>query len=54
MKVRYLVCISGQDFVRNANETNDKGEFVYYEVDEDEAKRLIDAGYAEAEKKKGK
>ena len=54
MKVRYLVPMGGVGFSYSPNEKDDKGNFVYYEVDEDEAKRLIDAGYAEAEKKKGK
>lgn len=56
MKVRYLVSMSGADYVRNANEKDEKGDFVYYEVEDDEAARLVEAGFAELETKtkKGK
>ena len=54
MKVRYLVPMGGVGFAYSPNEKDDNGNFVYYEVDEEEGARLIEAGFAEEEAKKTK
>ena len=54
MKVRYLVPMGGVGFSYYPNEKDDNGSFVYYDVDEEEGARLIEAGFAEEEAKKTK
>lgn len=50
MRVRYIKSLSGAVQTYPAFEKDEKGEWVFYEVDELEAVRLIDAEYALAEK----
>jgi len=54
MLVRYTVSLAGVYFCYTANEKDANGNFVYYEVDEAEAGRLIEANYAIAKETKPK
>ena len=46
MKIRYIVSLSGADATYPAFEKDNKGEFVFYDVDKLEAVNLINAEYA--------
>lgn len=52
MKIRYIVSMSGASQTFPAFEKDNKGDWVYYEVDELEAVNLINAEYAVAKNDK--